>query len=104
MKTKDTDYGRYFPIEEGGFPEEYPYKQQFHHYIHKMGMLLRCIKNPDLAEDEFLDMLESLHTDGFTNFYKHCWEQYKAILLKRITDLENNINGKWDLNPMDGGD
>lgn len=90
MKTEDTDYGKYFPLEDGGFPEEYPYKDPFHTNIQKMGMFLRYIKNPENIENEFLDMMEMLHDDGFTTFYKHCWNQYETILRNRIKDIKRS--------------
>lgn len=104
MKTKDTDYGKFFPLDEGGFPEDYPYKESFYHHVQKMEMLLRYIKNPDQAEDEFLDMLEMLHQDGFTNFYNHCWKQYRDILHKRMVELEDSINHNRDFHGSTGGE
>ena len=44
MKTRDTGYGKFFSLDEGGFPEEYPYSEPFHEHINMMGNLLCEIK------------------------------------------------------------
>jgi len=94
MKTKDSDYKEFFSLEEGGYPEDYPYKDKFHEHVHKMGKLLQYIKDPVLPETEFLDSLEQYYKDGFITFYKHCWREYRRILNKRIRELEENID-RW---------
>ena len=95
MKTKNTDYKKFFSLEEGGYPEDYPYKNKFHEHVHKMGKLLQYIKDPALPETEFLDSLEQYYKDGFITFYKHCWKEYRKILKKRMKDTSWR-NGGWD--------
>jgi hypothetical protein len=91
MRTRDTDYGRFFPLEDGGFPEDYPFDDKFHFHIARMGQYLRNVK-ADLTSDElFLREIRKYKRLGFMTFYKKCMAQYDRILNLRMEKLEENM-------------
>ena len=82
MKTHDMDYGKFFPLDEVGYPEEYPYSERFHEHINLMGDLLRDIKNNPYDTDtieRFFRELKKYRTDGFVFFADKCEKHYKEL-------------------------
>jgi len=94
MKTKDTDYKSFFPLEEGGFPDEYPYKESFHNHMEQMGEYLSKLDNETFynsidgftLEEELLTKLTKYYNDGFMTFVNHCHREYDNIVKKYRKD------------------